>query len=145
MATTYLRLPYEGSVLRPGSLTAVRLAEGPVGFALEVGLNYYRGLPLSAVERFELTVDEERVADHLLLFEYNRKLFPLSQLGGAFTEFWSLKRPLRVLVYNGGLAAGEHRVEVTLILRSVYMQFAPGVWGMIDGSAARTLTLEEAA
>lgn len=144
MATSYLKLPYVDSVLRPGSLRAVRLDKGPVGFSLDVGLNYYRGLPLSAIERFELAVDGESVPDHLLLFEHDRTLLPLGQLAGAFTSFWSLKKPLRVLVYNGGLASGEHEVDLTLILRSVYMQFAPGVWGMIDGSAARTLTLEAA-
>jgi len=142
MATTYLKLPYVDSVLRPGALRAIVLDQGPVGFSLDVGLNYYRGLPLSAIERFELVIDGERIADHLLLFEHDRALYPLAQLSGAFAAFWSLKTPLRVRVYNGGIAPGAHEVEVTLILRSVYMQFAPGVWGMIDGSAARTLTLE---
>jgi hypothetical protein len=140
-----LKLPYVGSVLRPGSLQPIVLETGVVGFTLDIGLNYYRGLPLSTIEQFELMIDGERIPDHLLLFEYNRKLFPLSQLSLAFTEFWSLKKPLRLRVYNGGLPVGDREVELTLILRSPYMQFAPGVWGMIDGSATRTLTLEEAA
>ena len=142
MATTYLRLPYTESVLRPGALRSIDLDHGPVGYSLDIGLNYYRGLPLSAIETFELTVDGETVPDHLLLFEYNRRLLTRGQLPGAFTEFWSLKRPLRVRVYNGGLAAGTHHVDLRLILRSVYMQFAPGVWGMINGSASATLDLE---
>jgi hypothetical protein len=36
-------------------------------------------------------------------------------------------------------------VNLTLHLRNVYMQFAPGAWGMIDGSASRELVLQEAA
>lgn len=144
MTTTYLKLPYVDSVLRPGALRAVALAQGPVGFTLDVGLNYYRGLPLSTIERFELIVDGERIADHLLLFEYDRALFPLSALARAFTEFWSVKKPLRVRVYQGGLAPGDHEIGVTLLLRSPYMRLGPGAWGMIDGSASRTLTLEEA-
>lgn len=144
MTTAYLKLPYVSAVLRDGALTPIALEHGPVGFQLDIGLNYYRGLPLSAVERFELSIDGERIPDHLLLFEYDRTLFTRGQLAGAFDVFWSLKRPLTVRVYQGGLAAGEHRVELALVLRSVYMQLAPGVWGMIDGSASRTLTLEDA-
>ena len=144
MTTTYLKLPYVDSVLRPGALRAVVLAGGPVGFTLDIGLNYYRGLPLSTIERFELTVDGERIADHLLLFEHDRTLLPLSALAQAFTEFWSVKKPLRVRVYQGGLASGDHEVGVTLVLRSPYMRLGPGAWGMIDGSASRTLTLQEA-
>jgi hypothetical protein len=144
MTTTYLKLPYVDSVLRPGSLRGIVLDQGPVGFTLDVGLNYYRGLPLSTIERFELTIDGERVVDHLLLFELDRTLLPLSGLALAFTEFWPVKRSLRVRVYQGGLEPGEHEVGLTLILRSPYMRFGPGAWGMIDGSASRTLTLQEA-
>lgn len=145
MPTSYMKLPYEDVVLRPGSLRAVVLETGPVGFTLDVGLNYYRGLPLSAVEEFSLTIDGERVPDHLLLFEFDGKLFPLSQLPLAFSDFWSVKKSLRVRVYQGGLAPGEHQVDLSMIMRCVYMQFAPGVWGQIDNSASRTLTLEESA
>ncbi|MGC5168193.1 C-glycoside deglycosidase beta subunit domain-containing protein [Luteimicrobium sp. DT211] len=145
MPTSYMKLAYEDKVLRPGALTEIRLETGPVGFTLDVGLNYYRGLPLSAVERFELTVDGERVPDHQLLFELNDKLMPLSQLALAFTEFWSVKKDLRVHVYQGGLQAGDHDVALTMVLRCVYMQLAPGVWGQVDNSASRTLTLSEAA
>jgi hypothetical protein len=141
MPTSYLKLPYTEVVLRPGALQPLVLAAGSVGFTLDIGLNYYRGLPLSAVEEFELTVDGERIPDHLLLFEYDRKLFMPNQLSAAAWEFWSIKKPLRVRAFNGGLADGEHSVDVRLILRSVYMQFAPGVWGLIDGSASQTLEL----
>ncbi|MGN6206646.1 C-glycoside deglycosidase beta subunit domain-containing protein [Humibacter sp.] len=144
MTTTYLKLPYVDSVLRERSLRALELGRGPVGFSLDVGLNYYRGLPLSTIETFELSVDGERIADNLLLFEYDRKLYPLGALAGGFSDFWSVKKPLRVRVYQGGLAPGEHEVELKLVLRSPYMHLGPGLWGMIDGSASRTLMLQEA-
>jgi hypothetical protein len=144
MATTYLKLPYTGRVLRPGSLRPIALDQGAVGFSLDIGLNYYRGLPLSTIERLELAVDGDRIAGHLLLFELDRTLLPLSGLALAFTEFWPVKKPLRVRVYQGGLSPGEHDVELTLTLRSPYMHFGPGAWGMIDGSASARLTLQEA-
>jgi Domain of unknown function (DUF6379) len=145
MATTYMKLPYEDRVLRPDALHPLRLSSGIVGFTLDVRLNYYRGLPLSAVENLELSVDGVRVPDHLVLAGLREKIFPLGQVRLAFTEHWPVKGVLRLSVYNGGLEPGPHQVNLTLNLRNVYMQFAPGVWGMIDGSASRELVLQEAA
>lgn len=138
-----MRLGYEEKILRPDALRALVLETGPVGFTLDVGLNYYRGQPLSAIETFELVVDGERIPAELMLFEYNDKVFTPNQIPLAFTEFWSVKKDLRVSVYNGGLASGTHAVELTLHLRNVSMRFAPGVWGMIDGSISRKLQLVE--
>lgn len=145
MATTYMKLPYEDRVLRPDALHPLRLSSGIVGFTLDVRLNYYRGLPLSAVENLELSVDGVRVPDHLVLAGLREKIFPPGQVRLAFTEHWPVKGVLRLNVYNGGLEPGRHQVNLTLHLRNVYMQFAPGVWGMIDGSASRELVLQEAA
>lgn len=145
MPTLYMKLPHEDKVLRPGALRELTLGEEVVGFTLDIGLNYYRGLPLSAVERFEIAVDGEAIPPELMLVELHEKLFMPSQLALAWTEFWGIKRDLRVMVYNGGLADGDHEVEVGLDLRNVYMQFGPGAYGMVDGSATRTLTLQKEA
>jgi uncharacterized protein DUF6379 len=141
--TSYMKLPHEQKVLRSDALRSLTLNGEAVGFTLDVGLNYYRGLPLSAVERFQLTIDGEVVPDHLVLVELNEKLFMPEQLALAFTEFWGVKRDLRIRVFNGGLAEGPHHVAVELDLRCVYMELAPGSWGMIDGSADRELVLQE--
>ena len=132
-------------MLRPESLQPIELDHGRVGYSLDIRLNFYRGQPLSAIEQFDLVVDGERVPPHLILLEYNRNLYRPEELSLAFNEFWAVKNPLRALVYQGDLAAGEHEVELTLILRNVSMQFGPGRWGMIDSSATRTLTLGAAA
>ena len=77
MTTTYMKLPYEDRVLRPDALRPLRLSSGIVGFTLDVRLNYYRGLPLSAIEgvlmseyeghAFHLDDAEGQVARHLQL------------------------------------------------------------------------------
>ena len=145
MPTSYMKLPYVDTVLRPDSLQPLVLEAGPVGYSLDIRLNYYRGQPLSAIEQFELVFDGEPVPPQLILLEYNRNLYRPEDLSLAFNEFWALKKPLRALVYQGAIAAGEHEVDLTLILRNVSMQFGPGRWGMIDGSARRTLRLGAAA
>jgi len=141
MPTLFMKLVHEDKVLRPQALRVLRLGEETVGYSLDIGLNYYRGLPLSAVEKLELSVDGQAVPEHLMLFEFNEKLFQIDHLAQAWTEFWSIKKDLRLKVFNGGLAQGEHEVALRLELRNVSMRFGPGVYGMIDGSATRTLTL----
>lgn len=141
MPTLFMKLPHEDKVLRAGALRELTLDGEVVGFTLDIGLNYYRGLPLSAIERFEITVDGEVVPPERVLVEFNEKLFMPEQLPLAWTEFWGIKRDLHVRAYGPPLADGEHEVAVRLDLRNVYMQFGPGAYGMVDGSATRTLTL----
>ncbi len=50
MPTKFMKLGFDEQVLR-----GLRNEDG--GYVVEVGLNYYRGTPISAVERLELSVD----------------------------------------------------------------------------------------
>ena len=60
MPTKFMKLGFDEKVLRA-------LANDTDGYVLDVGFNYYRGTPISAVERLELTVDGERVDDDRML------------------------------------------------------------------------------
>lgn len=143
MPTVYMKLPYEEHVLRTDALSEVILADGSKGFTLDLGLNYYRGQPLSAVEKLELTIDGQAVDASGMICELGDKLLPPSQLPLAITEFWSLKKRLRLHVYDHPLAHGTHQIDLVLHVRNVSMWFGEG-WGMIDSSASRELELQEA-
>lgn len=136
MPTKFMKLGFDAQVLR-----SLRNKED--GYVLEVGLNYYRGTPISAVERLELSVDGERVDDDRLLVEINGKFLRLYEVPLAHTEYWGVKTPIRLHVLGAPLAAGEHEVDLVCEARVVYMQFAPGVFGMFDASATATLTVSE--
>ena len=121
MPTKFMRLGFDEQVLR-------RLANetengAPVGYVLDVGLNYYRGTPISAVERLELTVDGERVDDDRILVEVDGTFLRIPQVPLAFTEYWGVRTPIRLHVVGEPLA--------------------PGVFGKLDASARKTLTVEE--
>ena len=98
MPTKFMKLGFEDKVLR-------RLVNTDDGYVLDVGLNYYRGTPLSAVERLELTVDGERVDDDRILVEINGKFLRLAQVPLAFTEYWGVKTPIRLHVSGEPLDA----------------------------------------
>ncbi|WP_228489238.1 C-glycoside deglycosidase beta subunit domain-containing protein [Raineyella fluvialis] len=88
MPTLFMKLPHEDKVLREDALRELTLRDRTVGFTLDIGLNYYRGLPLSAIEKLEITVDGELVPAELILVEFNEKLFQPHELALAWTEFW---------------------------------------------------------
>lgn len=136
MPTKFMKLGFDEQVLRG-------LTNEDGGYVVEVGLNYYRGTPISAVERLELSVDGERIDDERLLVEINGKYLRLYEVPLAHTEYWGVKTPIRLHVLGAPLAAGEHEVNLVCQARVVYMQFAPGVYGMFDASAASTLTVSE--
>ncbi len=144
MPTIYMKLPYEDQVLRPGALRQVRFGDGSTGFTLDIGLNYYRGQPLSAVETLKVTIDGRPVDMSMVVCQLGDALVPYGQLPLAITEFWSLRKRLRLHVGDHPLEPGRHLVDLVLHVRNVSMWFGNG-WGMIDGSVSRELDLEEAA
>jgi hypothetical protein len=135
MPTKFIKLGFDNRVLCEKSFKNILLNDVAQGFNLGVNLNYYRGLHVSCIEELELKIDGEVIPEHLILFCINGKKFSINQLKDLYAEFWGLK------VYNGGLQEGEHDVDLTLHIRSPYMQFAPRIYGQIDSSASKRMTL----
>lgn len=141
MPTKFMKLGFDEKVLR--RLANETEGSRSIGYVLDVGFNYYRGTPISAVERLELSVDGERIDDARILVEINGKYLRVPQLAHAFTEYWGVKTPIRLHVAGEALPPGEHDVDLVCECRVVYMEFAPGVFGMLDASARKTLALAE--
>lgn len=146
MPTKAMKLGFDNKVLQEDSLRNIRVNGKTVGFHVGIHLNYYRGLHVSCVEKLELKVDGKTVPEDRIVFGINGKRFTISQLKYLFSEFWGVKTMARLEVYDGaGLDEGEHDVELTLELRNESMRFGPGIYGTIDGSARKTLTLQKEA
>lgn len=141
MPTKFMRLGFDDKVLR--RLANETESGAPTGYVLDVGLNYYRGTPVSAIERLELRVDGERVDDDRILVEVDGTFLRVPQVPLAFTLYWGVKTPIRLHVSGEPLAPGEHEVDLICQCRVVYMEFAPGVFGMFDASARTTMTVQE--
>ena len=94
------------------------------GFAVNITINYYRGLPLCCVDEIALTVDGEKVDPSSMVLEYRGREIPyLDILTDNFpTDFyWFFGDRLRVVVKRpGGIAQGRHTVSLTLATRRSY-------------------------
>lgn len=143
MPVKFLKLGFDDRVLSEKTFKNIHLNNNPVGFNLGIKLNYYRGQHVSTIERLELSVDGQAIPQYLILFCINGKKFTISQLKELYAEFWPLRTTVNLEVYNGGLSAGEHEVELALELRIPYMKFAPRTYGSLDSSASKKMLLTQ--
>lgn len=141
MPVKFLKLGFDDRVLSEKTFKNIYINNNPVGFNLGIKLNYYRGQHVSTIERLELSVDGQAIPQHLILFCIHDKKYTIAQLKDLFGEFWPLRTTVNLEVYNGGLSAGEHDVDLALELRIPYMKFAPRTYGSLDSSARKKMVL----
>ncbi len=107
-----------------GSLRNVGPDHAPDGFAFEAKLGYYRGLGLSMVEALDVTIDGEPVPRDAVRFDEGNGPLTLDEMETAFDRRWPFGASATITVeHRGGLAPGEHRLELSQRLRISYMPF----------------------
>lgn len=81
----------------------------------------YRGTAASLLDGIEVTVDGERVPDHVPLWTLQGRTFTTDELRTSTDVRWQLDEPATITVPRpGGLAVGVHRLEVVVHLRRSY-------------------------
>jgi len=79
-------------------------------------------MPLSCIEEFELMVDGKKIDPLDIMFCLNGKRFMISQLKDMYTEYWNINAKAELAVLKaGGLGAGEHEINLRLIMRVPYV------------------------
>ncbi len=103
------------------------------GFQFDIRIPYYRGIFLSMLEDFVVTVDGVRYPRELIRFAYRGVNFSLDELASVTDVQWEFGAPATLLVSKpGGLAAGTHHIELTQRLRISYLP-----WPAITTGEAR--------
>jgi hypothetical protein len=96
--------------------------EGRPGFFVRVRLPSYRSLPLSCIEKIELSIDGAPVAPKDITFVLNGYSHKLEELGGLSKIFWFILDYADLFVETQtSLSAGEHQVEGTMVIVEPYM------------------------
>jgi hypothetical protein len=104
-------------VIADGSLRAT-----DEGFTFELRMPWYRALPLSSLEGLEVRIDAESVPSEELRLSLDGKTYSLADLPPLYDEWWYVADAADVLAPRpGGLAAGEHELDVTIALRIPYI------------------------
>ena len=91
-----------------------------------------------------LFLNGENVAVDWVL-KINGKEFSPNEFDKCYTEFWQIIEPAVIRVFcPGGLAEGEHTIDVKLMFRSPYMAIGPDhAYMPVDSSGSKTLTIKD--
>lgn len=122
-----MRMPLNGEIIKKNSVKSMYINGKNNGLSFDVQLAYYRGHYLSDIDQLELWIDGQQIPQEAVTFELNGKEMPIYKLSWAVTEFWSQVVPATIrAIIPGGLEAGEHTIELKLMLRVPYMNIGPG-------------------
>jgi Domain of unknown function (DUF6379) len=114
---------FDNKIIVPNSLET--LDDGQ-GFAVQARLPYYRGLGLSMIEDIAVTVDGEAIPRKDIRFSVRGNSWTLDEMETEYGDRWNFGEKARVIVNKpGGLAKGEHEVEVGVRMRISYLPFTP--------------------
>ena len=116
----------------------------PEGIALSLQLPWYRSLWLSAVNYITLKLDGEEIPVDKLTLELEGKSYPVKDLSSQWDTLWFVQEhPLLVAHLDSPLSQGDKvDVDITLELRLLYMQIAPGKYVTNRVHMRETLTVK---
>lgn len=118
---------FDSYVIDESSVRNVTADGEVVGFSFGTRISYYRGLGVSMIEPFEVRIDGgEIVPADRLRFTIGERTWSWDELEADGESRWEMTEPatLTVLV-DGGLAPGDHTLEVSECLRISYLPFSP--------------------
>ncbi|MGI6039639.1 MAG: hypothetical protein GX257_10720 [Clostridiales bacterium] len=99
-----------------------------IGYALDVRICGYRGLPINAILQLAFEVDGEWIPDECKHIWYEGKKYKFSDIGADKFDnnwYWKYTDYLRVFFeIPGGIDQGIHRVKYGLALRDHYSSVA---------------------
>lgn len=120
-----MRMKLNDQIIKHESFESIYVNGKNQGFSFDVQLAYYRGHYLSDIDLIEVYVDGEKIPSESVTFGLNGKEMPLYKLPLAVTEFWSQVDLAKINVLRPGGLAGEHEIELKLMLRIPYMELGP--------------------
>jgi uncharacterized protein DUF6379 len=99
----------------------------PDGIAVSIQLPWYRSLWLSAVDDVAAKVDGKQIPRESLRWELAGRSYRIAELPEQSETLWFLQDRADVVIpLDGPRRPGDRvSVEVTLVLRLLYMQIAP--------------------
>ena len=131
-------------VIQDDSLKNVMIHGKKVGYAFDIRLSYYRGHFLSVIDELSVRVDGEEIPEQDIFFCLHGKEFGVAQLHDQVSEFWRIIEPATIKIFkDGGIAPGEHEIDLTLMFHSPYMPISDNAYMPIDSCDKKTLTLAD--
>lgn len=112
----------EANILRADSVRTTAQ-----GYEIDVGLAWYRSLPLSCVENISIKIGGKDIAGADLRINYEGRELTLEELGELVDDWWFIQDPLTIQVADPApLEKGSAvEVQVELATRIPYIIIGP--------------------
>ena len=95
-----------------------------IGYQLKTRIAYYRGVPLSMVDKIELVVDDQPVPSEKIRFTVGEDTFTLKEMETVTSVKWEFGQQATIFVDQpGGLSKGEHKIFLSQTTRVAYYPF----------------------
>lgn len=115
---------FDNNVFIEGSCRNVTVDGNVTGYEMQTHITYYRGIPLSMVNDIRVKTDGENVPGESIACSVDggEYWFSLDEMKTVVGHKWEYGEPMTVRVNKeNGLASGEHKVELTVIVRTAYI------------------------
>jgi hypothetical protein len=107
-----------------------------IGYQLKTRIAYYRGVPLSMVDKIELVVDDVLVLSDKIHFTVGDETFTLKEMETVTSTKWEFGQQATIFVDQpGGLKRGEHKIFLSQTTRVAYYPFP------LEGRRTRCMTI----
>jgi hypothetical protein len=107
-----------------------------IGYQLKTRIAYYRGVPLSMVDKIELVVDDVLVLSDKIHFTVGEETFTLKEMETVTSTKWEFGQQATIFVDQpGGLKRGEHKIFLSQTTRVAYYPFP------LEGRRTRFMTI----
>lgn len=128
---------FDNNVFIDGSCRNSMAGDKCTGFELQTHITYYRAIPLSMVNDIRVKADGEAMPRECIRCSVDgQDWFTLDEMTTVTTYKWEYGEPLLIRVLkDGGLAEGEHEVELTVVTRTAYIPVP------LTGVRKRTVTI----
>ena len=89
-----------------------------IGYQVELGIPFYRALPISCIEEFDLVLDGAPVKPESAKLLFKGHELPVSKLSEYYDIWWCSKdKPVLFISQAGGLEKGSHEMEGKMKMR----------------------------
>lgn len=115
---------FDNNVFIEGSCKNTVENQAVTGYEMQTHITYYRGIPLSMVNDIRVKTDGKAVPreDIRCSVDNGEYWFTLDEMKTVVGHKWEFGEPMTVrVIKEGGLPAGEHQVELTVIVRTAYI------------------------
>jgi hypothetical protein len=100
------------------------------GYEFQICLMWYRSLPLSCIEKINLTLDRQLVDPRVIKFGINGHQYRLDELADLVEEFWFVQDSASLIVNqpDSVTPGSTHEINVELSMRYPYIAIGPGIF-----------------